>query len=41
MILTVEFAQLQTPRGGPVSFPVVDLTVNGVDVAPISCLIDT
>src|SRR5215469_589461 len=41
MILTVEFAQLQMPRGGPVSFPVVDLTVNGVDVAPIRCLIDT
>ena len=41
MILTVEFAQLQMARGGRVSFPVVDLTVNGVDVAPIRCLIDT
>jgi hypothetical protein len=41
MILTVEFAQLQMPRGGTVAFPVVDLTVNGVDVAPIRCLIDT
>ncbi len=41
MILTVEFAQLQMPRGGVVAFPVVDLTVNGVDVAPIRCLIDT
>ncbi len=41
MILTVEFAQLPMPRGGAVACPVVDLTVNGVDEAPLRCLIDT
>ena len=41
MILTVEFAQLPMPRGGFVACPVVDLTVNGVDEAPLRCMIDT
>ncbi len=41
MILTVEFAQLPMPRGGAVACPVVDLTVNGVDEAPLRCMIDT
>ena len=29
------------PRGGAVACPVVDLTINGVDEAPIRCLLDT
>ena len=41
MILTVDFAQLPMPRGGTVARPVVDLTVNGVDEAPLRCMIDT
>jgi hypothetical protein len=41
MILTVEFAQLPMLRGGTVACPVVDLTVNGVDEAPLRCMIDT
>ena len=41
MILTVEFAQLPMPRGRTVACPVVDLTVNGVDEAPLRCMIDT
>jgi hypothetical protein len=41
MILTVEFARLPMPRGGAVACPVVDLTVNGVDEAPLRCLLDT
>ena len=41
MILTVEFAYLPMPRGGAVACPVVDLTINGVDEAPLRCLLDT
>ena len=41
MIVTVEFAQLPMPRGGVVASPVVDLTVNGVDEAPLRWMIDT
>lgn len=41
MILTVEFARLPMPRGGVVICPVVDLTINGIDEAPLRCLIDT
>ena len=29
------------PRGGAVACPVIDLTINGVDEAPIRCLLDT
>jgi hypothetical protein len=41
VILTVEFARLPMPRGGALACPVVDLTINGVDEAPLRCLIDT
>jgi hypothetical protein len=41
MILTVEFAKLPMSRSGVVACPVVDLTVNGDDEAPLRCMIDT
>lgn len=41
MILTVEFAQLPMPSGGALACPVVDLTINGVEEAPLRCLINT
>ena len=41
MILTVEFAHLPMPRGGALACPVVDLTINGIEEAPLRCLIDS
>ena len=41
MILTVRFARLPMPHGGAIARPVADITINGVDEAPLRCLIDT
>jgi hypothetical protein len=41
VILTVQFAELPVPRGGAIARPVADVTINGVDEAPLRCLIDS
>lgn len=41
MILSLGFAQLPMPHGRALACPVVDLMVNGVEEAPLRCLIDT
>ena len=41
MILRVQFAELPAPRGGAIARPVADITINGVDEAPLRCLIDS
>lgn len=41
MILRVQFAELPVPRGEPIARPVADITINGVDEAPLRCLIDS
>jgi hypothetical protein len=41
MILKVEFAQLPAAGGETVARPAADIAINGVDEAPLRCLIDT
>lgn len=41
MILTLQFAQFPRPGGGSTARPAVDLVVNGVEEAPVRCLLDT
>jgi len=41
VILRIGFAHLPLPRGDAIARPVVDLTINNVDEAPLRCLIDT
>jgi hypothetical protein len=41
VILRVQFAELPVPRGDAIARPVADVTINGVDEAPLRCLIDS
>jgi len=41
MILTVEFAHLPATDAKAIARPAADITINGVDEAPLRCLIDT
>jgi hypothetical protein len=41
VILRVQFAELPVPRGDAIARPVADITINGVDEAPLRCLIDS
>ena len=41
MILRVQWAELPVPRGDALARPVADITINGVDEAPLRCLIDS
>jgi hypothetical protein len=41
VILTVEFVRLPLPRGEAMARPVADIAINGVDEAPLRCLIDS
>lgn len=41
MILTLGFMDLPRPVGAALARPVVDLVINGVEAAPVRCLLDT
>jgi hypothetical protein len=41
VILRARFAELPVPRGDAIARPVADVTINGVDEAPLRCLIDS
>jgi hypothetical protein len=41
MIVTVQFVELPVPVGEAIARPVADIAINGVNEAPLRCLIDS